>query len=207
MNSSAEGGQSSVSKWVPFRSARSPHSVQRSNHFLQVYKPWYSFNNRSFSPPMALTAGTGPSFDVDAAVFDFDLPTMASKAHVPNSHRKYDLEADGITIISHTPPRRMGADARDVANWTRNGGKSKNDPLVIDDSDEDSDEVQEIYETSSNWPSRPGTSWQTATNSDMTVSTTLAFLPMVVLGATLESNSRSCDTPNHEFESSSLERP
>ena len=134
----------------------------------------------------------------------FDPPTMASKAHVPNSHRKYDLETDGITITGHTPPRRLAADAREVANWTRNGGKSKDDPFIIDD---DEDEVQEIYETSSNWPSRPGTSWQTATNPDVAVSTTLAFLPLVILGATLESNSQSCDITNHEFESSIFARP
>ena len=128
---------------------------------------------------------------------------MASEAHVPNSQRKYDLEVDGITITAHTPPKRWGTNARDVANWTRNGGKSKDDAFMI----EDDDEVQEIYPTSSDWLSRPGTSWQIAMNPEMTVSTTLAFLPMGVSSATLGSNSRSCDVPNHEFESSSLEQP
>lgn len=98
---------------------------------------------------------------------------MASQTHVPNSHRKYDLEADGITITAHTPPKRLGANARDITHWTRNGGKSKDDPFVIDDNEED----QEDHETSS----KPGTSWQTATNSDMVVSTTLAFLFVVGL--------------------------
>ena len=128
---------------------------------------------------------------------------MTSKAHVPNSQRKYDLEVDGITIIAHTPPKSLGPNARDVANWTRNGGKSKDDAFMIDDDDE----VQEIFPTSSDWLSRPGASWQTAMNPEMTVSTTLAFLPMDVSGATLEPNSRSSDIPNHEFESSSLEQP
>jgi len=69
---------------------------------------------------------------------------MTSKAHVPNSQRNYDLEVDGITITAHTPPKRLGADARDVANWTRNGGKSKDDAFMI----EDDEEVQDIYPTS-----------------------------------------------------------
>jgi len=102
---------------------------------------------------------------------------MASQTHVPNSHRKYDLDTDGITITAHTPPRRLGADAREVTNWTRNGGRSKDDPFVIvDDGD-----VQEIHETSSICLSRSETSCQTATNPDMTVSRTLAFLSMVRL--------------------------
>lgn len=107
----------------------------------------------------------------------FDLPTMASQTHVPNSHRTYDLEADGITITAHTPPKRLGANGRDITNWTRSGGKSKDDPCVIDDDEE----IQEVHATSSKGLSRPGTSWQTATNPDMVVSTTLAFLFVVGL--------------------------
>ena len=72
---------------------------------------------------------------------------------------------------------------------------------------DDDEEVQDIYPTSSDWLSRPGASWQTAMNPEMTVSTTPAFLPMDVSSATLESNSRPCDIPNHEFESSNLEQP
>jgi hypothetical protein len=104
----------------------------------------------------------------------FDLPTMASQTHVPNSHRKYDIEADGIEITGHTPPKRLGANARDITNWTRSGGKSKDDAFMV----EDDDEVQEIYGTSSQWHSRPGTSRQTATNFNMVVSTTPVFLAM-----------------------------
>ena len=113
-----------------------------------------------------LIAGTGPSFGF------FDLDTMASQTPVPNSHRKYDLETDGIAIIAHTPPKRLGPDARDATKWTRNGGRSKDDPFMVDDDDE----IQEIYETSSIRPSRPGTSWQTSTSPNMTASTTLVSL-------------------------------
>ena len=124
---------------------------------------------------MPLTTGTGLSMQ---DFFDPPTPpTMASQTHVPNSHRKYDLEADGITITGHTPPKRQGADARDVVNWSRNGGKSKDHPFVIDDDEE----VQEIYETSSIGLSQQGTSWRSVTNPDMTVGTTLAFLYMTYL--------------------------
>jgi len=99
---------------------------------------------------------------------------MASQTHLPNSHRKYDIEVDGITITAHIPPKRLGSTARDVTNWTRNGGKSKDDPFVIDDNDE----IQGIYETSF---SRPGTSSQTAKSPDLVVSTTPAFLSTVCL--------------------------
>jgi hypothetical protein len=173
MNSSAEGGESSVSKWVPFRSARTPHSVQDLATFC---------GSTNLDTPSITAPSVHPCLQPQALVQVsmqrfFDLPTMASQTHVPNSHRKYDLETDGITITAHTPPRRLGADARDVTNWTRNGGKSKDDPFVIDDDEE----VQEIYEASSIRFSRPGTSWQTATNPDMTVSTTLAFLSVFCL--------------------------
>lgn len=96
---------------------------------------------------------TGPSFD---------LPTMGSRPPVPNSHRVYDLETDGITITAHIPPKRSGANAREVANWTRNSGKSKDDPFVIDDDDE----VQDIHRNSS----------IRLTNHNMAVSTTRALL-------------------------------
>lgn len=92
---------------------------------------------------------------------------MGSRTPVPNSHRVYDLETDGITITAHTPPKRLGANAREVANWTRNSGKSKDDPFVIDDDDE----VQEIHRTSS----------IRLTNHNMAVSTTRALLSMIYL--------------------------
>lgn len=102
---------------------------------------------------------------------------MASQTPVPNSHRRYDLETDGITITAHTPPKRSGADARDVTNWTRNGGKSKDDPFVIDDDDE----FQEIHKASSIRAFPPGTSWQTLANQNMIVCKTLALLSIIYL--------------------------
>ena len=105
-------------------------------------------------PPTS--SGTGPSFD---------LPTMASQTPVPNSHWMYDLETDRATIPGHTSAKRWGADARDDTNWTRNSGKSKDDPVVIDDDEE----VQEVHKASSIRLSQPGTSWRTLTNQDMAV--------------------------------------
>lgn len=138
---------------------------------VQINKPWYSFNNRSLSPPMP-HAETGPRLGSGC----FDPPTMASQTPVPKSHWKYDLRTDEITITAHTPQMRLGADAKDVTIRTRGSGESKEDPLVV----EEDDEVPEVNKTSSIGLSSPGTSWQTA-NPGVAVSTTLVFLSVICI--------------------------